>query len=183
MLISIYWDVRTIEGSSARARGWALTRLPILPLALASLLGIILPVPASADDPTVMVSGDDPEMNAAISRARATLPGFWQKFAEHPANEKDFSVKLAISDGQLTEHFWCGPVEKNGDGYACAIANEPQDVKTVEYGQRMTIDPAIISDWMYMRDGKIVGGETIRVLLPRMNEDEAAQVKAMLADP
>ena len=63
------------------------------------------------------------------------------------------------------------------------VNHAPFRLRAVLIDQRLKIDPAIISDWMYRRDGKIVGGETIRVLIPRLGEDEAAQVKAMLADP
>lgn len=183
MPVGIHWGGKKIESRALESHGCELLRSLVRPIVFASLLGALFPLSAFAGDQTVIVSSADPEMNAAITKARAALPGFWQKVADHPANENNFSVKLAISEGQITEHIWCGPVKIEGEGYACAIANEPEDVTTVAYGERMKVDPAIVSDWMYMRDGKIVGGETIRVMIPRMSSDEAAQVKDMLADP
>jgi len=50
-------------------------------------------------------------------------------------------------------------------------------------GQRIQIDPARISDWMYMRNRKIVGNETMRALLLRMPKRQADAFRTMLETP
>ena len=65
----------------------------------------------------------------------------------------------------------------------CVIGNEPVHVFAVDYGERVDVDPAIISDWMYYRDDKIVGGETIRAILPHLDKKAAADLRAQLAEP
>jgi uncharacterized protein YegJ (DUF2314 family) len=42
---------------------------------------------------------------------------------------------------------------------------------------------ANISDWLYMRDGKMVGNETLRPLLKTMPADEAEKLRSMMASP
>jgi uncharacterized protein YegJ (DUF2314 family) len=135
-----------------------------------------------AEDKVIIFDHVDPVMNAAIAKARDSLPAFWKVFAAPESGIEGFSLKLAISDGKMTEHFWCSDIEGNSERATCQIANEPQDVHTVTLGQTVDVDPAIISDWMYRKDGKIVGGQTIRVMVTKMEPDEAAQYKAMLAD-
>jgi uncharacterized protein YegJ (DUF2314 family) len=52
----------------------------------------------------------------------------------------------------------------------------------VQRGQRIEVNERQISDWMYLRAGKIVDNYTMR-LLQRMPPEEAARYRAMLADP
>ena len=138
---------------------------------------------SSAQEDTVVEFADtDPEMNEAIARARATLPSFWARFSNPSSNEEGFLLKLAISDGDLTEHFWCSDIEGSSARATCVIANEPQEVHIVEYLQRIDVDPALISDWMYKRDGKIEGAETLRVIVTRLPAEEAAVYVELLSD-
>ena len=152
------------------------------PLA-ALVLALALAAPVAAEDQVIDFAKSDPEMNAAIAKARAGLPQFWERFGDPEANDSDFSLKLGIEDQGETERFWCGEIEGGAGDATCVIANEPVRVHTVAYGERVAVDPAIISDWLYYRDGKIVGGETIRVILPHLDKKEAAALRAQLAEP
>jgi len=57
------------------------------------------------------------------------------------------------------------------------------DVKTVRAGQRYTFNEADIADWMFMRNGKIVGNWTKRQLLKRMPKAQADNYPRMLELP
>jgi uncharacterized protein YegJ (DUF2314 family) len=137
---------------------------------------------AQSDDKTISVSEDDPEMNAAIAKARTNLNTFWQKRANPSQGEQGFSLKLALTDGGLVEHFWCVEIEGDASDSTCVISNDPQSVMTVKLGERIKVDNTKISDWMYLKDNKIVGGQTIRVLLKSLPADEAESLRAQLAD-
>ena len=143
--------------------------------------GLVAPV--WAEDQVIDFAKSDPEMNAAIAKARGSLPEFWARFADPAANEIDFALKLGIQGEDGAEHFWCDEIEGNAEKATCVIANEPARVHTVSYGERVAVDPAIISDWLYYRDGKIVGGETIRVMLSHLDKKEAAALREQLAEP
>lgn len=149
---------------------------------LATATMLVLAAPVVAEDQVIQFATSDAEMNAAIERARATLPQFWSRFATPAANEADFSLKLGISDDVGTEHFWCDDIEGDATEASCVIANTPVNVHVVEQGERVKVDPAIISDWLYYRDGRIVGGETIRVMIPHLDKKEAARMRAMMAE-
>lgn len=156
----------------------------MLAKSIASAVFILaLATPVVAEDKVVDVANDDVEMNAAIEQARSTLPGFWSRFADPAKNEDGFSLKLGITDSAGTEHFWCGEIEGDDKTATCVISNQPVYVHSVEYGERVAVDPEIISDWLYYRDGLIVGGETIRALLPRLDKKEAAALRTQLAEP
>ncbi len=151
-------------------------------LGLAYVTGFLPSLRLFDEDKVIEVATEDTEMKAAIKLARETLPTFWSKMASHASNEEAFSLKLGISDAKMTEHFWCGDIRGSATAANCVIANEPADVHTVKMGQRVEVDPAIISDWMYMQGGKIKGGQTIRALIPHMTPEEADTYRAMLAD-
>ncbi len=142
----------------------------------------IIKAPKSVDQPAV-VSSKDPEMNAAIKKARASLDGFWAKLANPAAGETDFSLKVAIKDGKKVEHFWVIGVKRDGDKISGTINNEPELVKSVTFGEHYEFTEEVISDWLYRRNGKMVGNETMRPLLKRMPEDAAAPYWAMYETP
>lgn len=129
------------------------------------------------------VAGDDPEMTAAIAKARGTLPQFWQVFEKPEHGESRFSLKVKIKDKDETEVFWTSEIERRDGKISGRISNNPEIVKTVKMGERIEIPEADITDWLYFRDGKMFGNETIRPLLKKMPPDRAAKVNEMLADP
>jgi uncharacterized protein YegJ (DUF2314 family) len=156
-----------------------------LALALVALLAIVpaLPMVAAAQSNMMIVPNGDPEMAAAIAKARGALPSFW-KALEHPgAGEEGFALKVAIKDGKDVEHFWLLDIARDGDKLSGTINNEPEIVGNVSNGERYEFTDADISDWLYMRKGKMVGNETMRPLLKRMPKSQAEQYRAMYETP
>jgi len=141
------------------------------------------PKSAGSDDKIIPVKKDNPEMVAAIAKARSTLPQFWQTF-DHPGpGDSDFSLKVRITDKSGVEHFWTTQIERK-DGQIFAVINNDADiVKSVKLGDRIPVPDADISDWMYMHNGKIVGNYTLRAEFKLMPPPEVEKYKEMLADP
>ncbi len=54
---------------------------------------------------------------------------------------------------------------RDGGKLSGTINNEPEIVGNVSNGERYQFTDADISDWLYMRNGKMVGNETMRPLL------------------
>jgi uncharacterized protein YegJ (DUF2314 family) len=108
---------------------------------------------------------DDAEMTAAIAKAREALPQFWQTFEKQDQGESGFALKLKVTDARGTEHFWVTNLERNDGKMMGTVNNDPQTVASVKLGQRVEIREADISDWLYLRDGKIVGNHTLKPLL------------------
>ena len=134
-------------------------------------------------DKTIAVSSDDAEMNAAIATARSKLPEFWKTFDKPGQGEKDFSLKVKITDDNGTEYFWVIPVEKKGGKIYGTINNDPDIVKSVKLGQRIEVREDAVADWLFMRNGKMVGNYTLRPLLKQMPTEEADKLKAMMESP
>jgi uncharacterized protein YegJ (DUF2314 family) len=131
----------------------------------------------------VSVLSEDKEMNAAIKKARTSLDVFWKSYETPGPGEADFALKVAISGNGSTEHFWLTRIQRDGENLSGLISNQPQSVKTVKMGQRFSFTTDMISDWTFKRNGKLVGNETMRVLLPRMPEEQAAVYRQMYETP
>lgn len=138
---------------------------------------------ASQRDKVTHVADNDPDMVAAIAKARATLPEFWQVFDRHGHGESDFCLKVKITDQKESEHCWLGHLERRDGKIFGTIDNEVKIVKCVKLGDRMQIPEADISDWLYMRNGKMVGNYTLRALFKTMSPEELESAKKILANP
>jgi uncharacterized protein YegJ (DUF2314 family) len=53
----------------------------------------------------------------------------------------------------------------------------------VKLGQRVAIPEDQISDWLYLKRGKMVGNETVRVLMKHSSPEEAKRIKEMFLKP
>lgn len=155
--------------------------LPILCLIVSTIL-----TPScspSKPDGVVTVEASDAEMNSAIAKARETLPTFWKTFAHPKPNENNFCLKVKITDKNGVEHFWLSDIARTNGAVFGTINNDPDIVHNVKLGERIKISEPDISDWLYERDGKMVGNYTLRVLFKQMPPDEVKKLKSMLADP
>ena len=137
----------------------------------------------SRGDKVVIVEPDDPEMVAAIAKARETLPQFWTTFAQPKSDETHFCLKVKITDKHGTEHFWADNIERKDGKITGTINNDAEIVKSVKLGDRIEIPSADISDWLYERKGKLVGCYTMKAMFKKMPAKEVDEFKSRLADP
>jgi uncharacterized protein YegJ (DUF2314 family) len=136
------------------------------------------------DPPTVDVRAADAEMNAAIAHARDTLPTFWASCDAPKPTETGHALKVRFDVGAEVEHIWVIDVKKLSDGnYSGRLANEPSDLPGKNIDDQVEFKQTDISDWMFMRNEKVVGGETIKALLKSMPEEEADAVRALMEQP
>ena len=161
---------------------WLFSKLEALLMVrlLVVVLAIALSLPAAAQ--IVDVPKDDQVMIAAIEKAKTSLGAFWERYSRKAADEKDYSVKLAIpiSNGRH-EHIWALVNSKSGDQVTATITSEPRDATTVKKGERVTVPVSTISDWLYWRNGKLYGAYTLRAVLERMTPQDADRWRAQLA--
>lgn len=154
--------------------------------ALLTVAAIPLALPALAqqvDDRLIALPGNDVEIRAAIKDARATLREFWKAHAKPGPSEDGFSLKVAISEGDKTEHIWLVNIERKGSKIAGTISNNPDWVKNLKFAQRYEFSEDHITDWTFRRKGKFVGNRTGRALMKHMPKDEAERFRQMFETP
>jgi uncharacterized protein YegJ (DUF2314 family) len=125
-------------------------------------------------DKVTPVEKGDPEMERAFAKARATLDTFLKLSANPKPGTRDFSVKVAVRDGEYTEYFWLTPFSRDADGFLGTINNEPRGVRNVQFGQEFRFTRDDIFDWTYSdAEGRMYGGYTTCALLTHEPAQEA----------
>jgi uncharacterized protein YegJ (DUF2314 family) len=121
----------------------------------------------------VQYSGEDEKMNRAIAAAKESFPGFLETFKAGCDQCERFSVKLRFDvDEGDGEHIWVDGLHfKEGQLFG-QIANEPENNIAVGYGDTVKIRKENLSDWMYIRNSKLEGGYTIKVIYDDLGKKE-----------
>lgn len=119
-------------------------------------------------------------MNAAIAKAKATVPQFIKVLRSPGKHQTDFSIKYPYKDGDKVEHMWINDLTYDGKTFHGTVGNDAEQVSNVKLGDKADIPATEISDWMYVENGKLVGGYTIRVMRDTMSAKERADLDASL---
>jgi uncharacterized protein YegJ (DUF2314 family) len=125
---------------------------------------------------------NDRELARIADDARSTLPVFFRYLTTSGAGAgaraqagKDCYVKypfMADEDsGVDREQVWLTGIQFDNGRYYGVLANAPRYVSGMKRGDRVMFDMDTITDWMYVRGGKITGGESIKYLLEKIPED------------
>ncbi len=122
------------------------------------------------------VPHDHAAMHKAVIEARETIREFI-KALKHPApGQEDFEVKKAFTEGNQVEHIWISDVQIVGHHlFQGRVDNQPRKITGVKVGQIVTVNPKEISDWLYVDNGNLVGGYTVRVHYNELSPKEKAE--------
>ena len=150
-----------------------LSRMRYLVVAAILLAGCGKPNPPApellpqATPANTTLRNDDPELDAAVARARGSLDTFLQRLA-HPQKGEVFSVEAAFPtpDGGH-EHLWIGDVTFKRNAFTGTLTSKVAKVPSLSYGQTVTVKRDEVTDWMILRAGRSEGGFTVKVLLDR----------------
>ena len=127
------------------------------------------------DDKVTLVKADDPKMNAAMDKSRQTVQTFIKELQAPKPGQSGFSVKVGFTEKGKTEHMWLTDVKYDGKKFQGVINNDPEFLKTYKLGQKVDVELSTISDWMFIDNGKLMGGYTIKVLRDMMPAKERAE--------
>lgn len=121
------------------------------------------------------------DMDGAIGRARSETDQFIEQMSSGLGEQ--FGVKAAIEDDGKVEHLWLREIVYSDGQFEGLISDDPATVSNVKQGQKWTVSRDEISDWQFVREGKIHGNYTMRPLLKTMPAAEAEQFLSTLAQP
>lgn len=129
-----------------------------------------------AGEPDCVQIGDDNKaMENAVQTARKTVDKFIADLRSPKGNQSRFAVKKPFVEGDKVEHIWLNEVSFDGRLFHGKVDNEPVNIKGVRPGQEVSVSPNEISDWMYVQDGRLVGGYTIVAMCQDMSPDKKKQ--------
>jgi uncharacterized protein YegJ (DUF2314 family) len=153
-------------------------------LATVFLAGLILP--ARADNPIAkelqnktttepeyyQVQNEHAAMHQAVIKARKTVGKFIYALKHPAAGQTDFEVKKPFVQGSDVEHIWLSDVQFAGSRFQGRVDNAPRKIHGLKVGQLVSVNPNEISDWVYLDNGKLVGGYTIRAHYNELTPDQ-----------
>jgi len=118
------------------------------------------------------IEDKDAQMRQAVSEARKTVPVFIAAL-KHPAKgQHDFEVKKPFAKNGEVEHIWLSDVEYSGHRFHGLVDNHPSKIKGLKFGDRVSVNPDEISDWVFVDHGRMVGGYTIRCLCRNLTPEQ-----------
>lgn len=121
------------------------------------------------------VSDDDKQMDRAVENAQRALGFFMAALKAKKNGDTVFEIEKDFIDGDKVEHLWIKRVSYDGKNFHGQIDNQPLEVGNVHQGQRITVAPEAVTDWMFLKNGKLIGGYTTRVLYARLSPEDKAE--------
>ncbi len=121
------------------------------------------------------VRDNDKAMQRAVAHARGSFGFFLAALRAKKPGDRSFEIKTAFSDDRHVEHLWVGNLRFDGQNFQGQIDNAPHDIDSVHLGQSVTIAPRKATDWMFVKNGKLFGGYTTRVLYARLSHRDRAR--------
>lgn len=149
-------------------------------LILLGVLGLLLA--ACGRGQAVQIDDDDPEMNAAMAEARATLPQFVAAL-ESKAEGNQYLLKARFAEGKDAEHLWLSDITHQDGIFAGKLSNAPMVLAKLQAGDAVQVSSQDVSDWMILGNGKYRGGYTQRVMRERLSAAEQAEFDQAMGSP
>ncbi len=138
---------------------------------------------ANGGDPIYSVNDDDAAMDAAMAKAVQTFPDFLKAFAAQDTSNSEYTVKYRFfygPGGDGVEHMWLSDLHYKNDKLFGLLNNSPARVVRHEEGDTIEIKMDMVSDWMYVRDGNMIGGYTMHVLYDKMTAEEKKEFASQM---
>lgn len=131
----------------------------------------------SKRDETVRLRRDDPDMEAAFRKARATLKEFLALARNPRPTITNYAVKIGISDRDQKEFFWISRFAQHDGQLVGRIDNTPRLVRNVREGERISFKESDVVDWLYRENGKMIGNYTACALIKKEPQQQAEAFK------
>ena len=130
--------------------------------------------------PVFFAPADDPKLARAMERARDTFKYFWREltweYRRIVPGLDVAAIKVAFNDpgGAVddVEHMWLSQVHFDGALISATLLNDPNWLRSVKRGDRVSLKLEELEDWMYAVGGKVCGGFTVDVLRAGMSDAE-----------
>jgi uncharacterized protein YegJ (DUF2314 family) len=97
-------------------------------------------------------SGDE-VFNAAIKRARETLPDFIARLqAAAPGEAFSVRARFQIPDGG-GEHMWLDEVTFDGTHFHGKLSDDAYNIETLHFGDLVSVEEGTVTNWLIEKDG------------------------------
>lgn len=128
-------------------------------------------------DEVYTVEDGDLAMNLAIAKAKGSYDNFLEVIKNDDSTLYYVAVKMKFETGDGAEHMWVNQLYSKDNKVFGVLDSDPVNAKSFKAGDSLEVKKELISDWMYVKDNKLVGGYTIKALYSKMDEQEKKEFK------
>lgn len=119
-----------------------------------------------ATSPNVVHMTRDAELASAVLKAKHTLDKFIERYQKPQTGDKAFGVQAVFYTDKGPERMWVQLTGYSSGKFKGKLTDEPV-LLGKHKGDSVEVNRESITDWIYIHDGKKVGGGTIDVLNKR----------------
>jgi len=131
-------------------------------------------------DLAIAVPRNDPDMELAFLDARRTIEQFIRHVQNPTATQGFFAVKVKLSVGDRDEYIWINDVTYDGRIFVGHTGNKTDFLPELSLGDEYKVSQGDICDWMFVEQGKLMGGYTIRAARDKMTPENRKLLDASL---
>lgn len=129
--------------------------------------------PAPTPVPVSTFTDPDPEFEEAVRQAQNTLQVFRQAFLAPKPDYSLMSLKVRFANDGETEDMWTEPMLILDDVYTVRMIEGVTLKQGIHPDRLLDVKLQDIVDWVVLqKDGKVIGGYTLRLEYERMTPEE-----------
>ena len=132
--------------------------------------------PEQIKETTMFTDKYDSDILLIEDNAQNSLSTFFRNLNRANSRNRNFYVKypfLADADsGIRTEQVWLTGIYYENGNYYGTIANSPMNISSLKKDDKVIFSTDSVTDWMYIHNGKIIGGQSIKYLLENIPEEQ-----------
>ena len=117
------------------------------------------------------------DLDSIGKEAQQTFDDFKLALSMKDTTTTNFIVKekFDIPNSDQKEHIWIRDVFEENDTLKGIIDNVPQYTKVVKHNDTVIIHENNLSDWMYYKADKMIGGFTIKYMRSKLTPEQRAE--------
>lgn len=115
---------------------------------------------------------NDEEIEKITKEARRNALQFYERLRNPQVGDSGFAVAItlpfSIESNNGIETIWLKDIQLEGDSGKGRIIDQPRYLDSVNSGDIFQFNPLEITDWRYLNNGELVGGELLKAVFRRM---------------
>ena len=125
---------------------------------------------------TVLINRFEKDILQVEENAKKTFTTFLRQLNRVNTDKGNFYVKYPVLTDAgkeiRTEQVWLTGINYENGNYYGKLANTPLNVSSLKKGDKIIFYTDSITDWMYISNGKITGGQSIKHLIELIPESD-----------
>ena len=132
--------------------------------------------PEQIKETTMFTDKYDPDIILIEDNAQNSLSTFFRNLNRANYGDRNFFVKYPFladtGSGIRVEQLWLTGIHYENGNYYGTLANSPMNISNLKKDDKVIFSTDSVTDWMYVHNGKIIGGQSIKYLLENIPEEQ-----------